>query len=355
MKFLRCALIITLCLLLSLTCMLTASAENIKYNLKELKMSISVPDTMSVRTRDNSDSLSDTIYLEAVSADSSLTISVAMIKNEKTQEIYSFDNMPSSTLEEYKEQILENDGYIECKNGEYGGVPFLDFSQKYLTDTGVEIYGKQSVTLVNGMSISITSQSAGDSFTSSELNLIKSCLDSIKFDYVKTEENSTSFWTVLIWIIVILVILAVGFLVFSYYMGKRSADKKRQAIREKQRKADYDVLSSADVSQKKPSPSGSVGGYKSSTDYFDEGFDSAPSVQRSPAQPAQSEQGTPSATQRSVRRAKKAFTHMGYFFSNMKREIDRSKKSKAKNAGKKSKAKAKKRTKSRDYDVFSDK
>ncbi|MBQ8000955.1 MAG: hypothetical protein IJ298_06995 [Ruminococcus sp.] len=353
MKFLRSALTITLCLLLSLTCMLTASAENIKYNLKDLKMSISIPDTMSVRTRDNSDTLSDTIYLEATTADNSLTISVAMIKNEKTQEIYSFENMLYSTLEDYKEQILDNEGYIECKSGEYGGVPFLDFSQKYTTEAGVEVYGKQSVTLVNGMSISITSQSAGDSFTSDELNLIKGCLDSIKFNYVKTEESSTSFWKVFVWIIVILVILAISFLVFSYYMGKRSADKKREAIKEKHRKSNYDVLSSAETSQKKTSPSGSVGGYKSSADYFEEGFDSADSASKKPAQPAQPEQSAPSATEKAVRKTKKAFTHMGYFFSNMKREIDKSKK--AKTTGKKAKAKAKKRTKSRDYDVFSDK
>lgn len=354
MKFLRYTLTLILCLLMTLGCIITASAENIKYDLKDLKMTISVPDSMAVKTRDNSTDLADTIYLEATSADSSLTISVAMIENEKTQEIFSFQNMPASTFEDYKEQILQNDGYIECKEGTYGGVPFLDFSQKYTTEAGVEIYGKQSVTLVNGMSISITSQSAGDSFTSSELNLIKGCLESIEFDYIKTEDTSTSFWTVFLWIIAILVVLAVAFLIFSYYMGKRSADKKREALREKHRKADYDVLSNAESEKKAQNVSGKVGGYKSSSDYFDSGFDSAQRVEGSTAPAVQS--SAPTSAEKAVRSTKKAFTRVGYFFSNMKREISKSKKSQSKSkSGKNTKASSKKRARSRDYDVFSDK
>ncbi len=353
MKILRYALTVILCLLMALTCAFTASAENIKYDLKDLKMTISIPDSMAVKTKENSTDLADTIYLEATSADTSLTISVAMIKNEKTQEIYSFENMPYSTLEDYKEQILENDGYIECKTGKYGDVPFLDFSQKYTTDTGVEIYGKQSVTLVNGMSISITSQSAGDSFTSDELNLIKGCLDSIKFDYVRTEEAGSNLWKVILWIVVILLLLAVAFFVFSYYMGKRSADKKREALRERRRKADYDVLTNAENAKKAQESSGKVSGYKTSSDYFDKGFDNGERVTKAPAQPA--EPAAPTTAQKAVRSTKKAFTHVGYFFSNMKREINKSKKAKSKKAGNKSKPCAKKRTKSRDYDVFSDK
>ncbi len=353
MKILRYTLTLILCLLMTLTCVFTASAENIKYDLKDLKMTISVPDSMAVKTRENSSDLADTIYLEATNADTSLTISIAMIKNEKTQEIYSFENMPYSTLEDYKEQILDNDGYIECKDGTYGGVPFLDFSQKYTTEAGVEIYGKQSVTLVNGMSISITSQSAGDSFTSDELNLIKGCLDSIKFNYVRTEEAGSNLWKVILWIVIVLVVLAIAFFVFSYYMGKRSAEKKRAALKERRRKADYDVLSNAENAKKAQESSGKVSGYKTSADYFDKGFNRAENTQRTPAQPA--EPTAPSATQKAVRSTKKAFTHVGYFFSNMKREINKSKKAKSKKAGSKSKPYAKKRTKSRDYDVFSDK
>lgn len=348
MKFMCRAFSIILCLIVAVTCVVSVSAEDIKYNLKELKLSLYIPDSMAVKTRDNSTDLAESIYLEATNSDNSLFISVSMIQNEKTKEIYSFQNMPYSTIEEYKEQILENDGYIECKDGEYGGVPFLDFSQKYTTDAGVVIYGKQSVTLVNGMSISITSQSAGDSFTSDELNLIKNCLESIKFDTVKTPQGKgVTFWGVFLWIVVIILVLAAGLLVLSYYMGKRSAEKKKSAQREKQRKANYDVLQRAENKQKSDTP----GGYKTSSEYFEQDFDNAPAERKSSS--SESEPQPLTGTEKAVRSTKKAFVHMGYFFSNLKKEINKSKKKPTAKRSRKSKA-AQKRRKSRDYDVFSD-
>ena len=350
MKFMRRAFSIILCLIVAVTCVVSVSAEDIKYNLRDLKFSLYIPDSMAVKTRDNSTDLAESIYLEATNSDNSLFISVSMIQNEKTKEIYSFENMPYSTLEDYKEMILSNDGYIECKDGEYGGVPFLDFSQKYTTDAGVTIYGKQSVTLVNGMSISITSQSAGDSFTSDELNLIKGCLESIKFDTVKTSEGKrVTFWGVLLWIVVIILVLGAGLLVLSYYMGKRSAEKKRMARMEKQRKSDYDVLQRAEDKSKSDTPSG----YRTSSDYFEQDFDSTPAERKSPSGSDLSPKPI-SGTEKAVRSTKKALVHMGYFFSNLKKEINKSKSGANTKRGRKSKPSAQKRRKSRDYDVFSD-
>lgn len=352
MKHLRRITALALCVILSLFCAFTVCAENIKYNLKDLKMSISIPDTFTVKTRENSSDLSENIYLEAVSADNTVTIAVAMIKNDKTQEIYSFENLSYSDIEAYKDDLLQNGEYIECKEGKYGDVPFLDFSQKYKTNKGVEIYGKQSITLINGMNISITSQSAGDNFTSDELTLIKGCLESIRFTQAKTAESTTSFWKIFLWIVVALLLLAIAFFVFSYYMGKRNAERKREALREQRRKADYDVLSRAESRNKPQSPE-KLGGYKSSSDYFETGFDSQQSAQRKSTEPSQAP--SRGATEKAVRSTKKAFTHAGYFLSNVKRELKKSKAKKKTNQSKKSKASAKNQRKPRDYDVFSDK
>lgn len=348
MKHLRRITALALCLVLSIFCAFTVCAEDIKYNLKDLKMTMYIPDSFAVKTKDNSTDLKENIYLEATSADNTIVISVAMIKNDKTQEIYSFENISYSDLEAYKDGILENDGYIECKEGEYGGVPFLDFSQKYKTNKGVEIYAKQSVTLINGMNISITSQSAGDNFTSDELTLIKGCLESIRFTQAKTSENTTSFWKVFLLIAVILLVLAVAFFVISYYMGKKNAEKRREALKEQRRKADYDVLSRAE-SSKKAQQKDSLGGYKSSAEYFETGFDAQRSTTKKTAASAPASAPRRSTTEKAVRSTKKAFTHAGYFLSNVKREMNKNK------AKKKSKGKAQKNRKPRDYDVFSDK
>ncbi len=326
----------------------SVSADSLSYDLKDLKMSIDIPDTMTVYTRENSTSLQEDIYLEAFDSTGGLTITVSMIQNDKTQEIYSFSNMSASAIEEYKNQLLENEAYIECTKGTYGNVTFLDFSQKYTTDQGITLYGKQSVTLINGMNISVTSQSVGDSFTSEELTMIKGCLESIHFNQIKTDNSKTGFWTVLVWITVILVLLFVGFLALSYFMGKRSADKKRAVKMEQKRKADYDVLSRAEAQKKPTPPQGTIGGYKSSSDYFESDFDLpvAKTEEKAVSEPTPA---TSTPVEKAVRTTSKAFTHLGYFFQNLRREIKGNSTSKGNSKGKS------KKPKSRDYDVFRDK
>ncbi len=338
---------ILMCAVLLTSFTFSVSADTHNFDLKELGMSMDIPDNMTVYTRENSTHLQEGIYLEATDASLGLSITVSMIQNDKTEEIYSFSNMSSSAIEEYKTQLLENEAYIECTKGTYGDVPFLDFSQKYTTDQGVTIYGKQSVTLVNGMNISVTSQSMGESFTSEELAVIKGCLDSIHFKQIKTDNHKVSFWTILLWIVVVIVLLFVAFLVLSYFMGKRSADKKRAARIAQKKKADYDVLSRAENAKKPSAAQGTVGGYKSSSEYFENDFD-LPMESNGEKVVSDNNPSTVTPVEKAVRSTSKAFTHLGYFIQNLRREINGNK-SRENKSGRKS---AKK--KSRDYDVFND-
>lgn len=343
MKKLRIALITILCLLSAFSCVLTVSADEVKYYLKPLGMSIRIPDNMTVKTRDNSADLKDSIYLEAVNPDKSLNITISMISDEKTQAAGSFTDMPSSSIRKYKENI-EADGFTSGADCSYGGVPFLDFTRKAQNEAGVDTYITQSITIVNGMSISVISQSPGDPFTSDEIGLIGSCLESIRFDNVGTGEKKVTFWGVVLWILIIIIVLSVAFILFSFYMGKRNAKRKQQQREEKRKKADYDVLKRADISRKKQEQAEKLGGYKTSGDYFEKGFDAVePKDVREDPAPAPA----PTKTEIAVKNTKTTVTHMGYFFKNLKREINKNKSSQ-----KKSSKKGKKKVK--DYDIFSD-
>lgn len=349
MKKLRLALTIILCFVTAFTCALTANAESISYELGELGMTISLPDSMTVKTAENSQELEDGIYLEAVNSDSSLIISVSMMRNAETERVYTFVDQPNSVLNEFKES-MEAEGFSEGKYGTYGGVPFLDFSQKSTSEAGVDVYTRHSITLINGMSISVVSQSPSDNFTSEELNILKACLDSIEFESAVDEaEKSGGFLTVFLWIVIILVVLVLGFLALSYYMGKRNAEKKRAIAQEKQRKADYDVLSRADMKAKKQATS-QVGGYKTSSDYFDSDFDTQASPQKAVSSLTDAQSQSLSGAEKAVKETKSAFTHMGYFFRNLKKEFSSGK---GKKNGKK-RASAKSKPKAKDYDIFSD-
>ncbi len=343
MKKLRTALILILCLFTAFSCAISASAESIRYKIEDLKMTIDLPDTMAVKTKDNTQDMKEGIYLEAVNPESSLIISVSMIQDAETKKVDTFVDKPYSVLEDYKEQ-MENLGFSEGKDGNYGGVPFLDFSQKTTSESGLDIYTRHSITLINGMSISIVSQSPGDNFTSDELSTIKTCLDSIRFDTQSNTSAGSVIWKVILWIFIIILLLGVILLLLSYYMGKRNAQKKRELARERKKNADYDVLKKADIQTNQKEQAG-LGGYKSSSDYFESGFDAENSTSDNPS-PVSSH--SVSKTEIAVKETKTAVTHMGYFFRNLKKELGSNKGSK-KNKGKNNKSKAV------DYDIFNEK
>lgn len=329
MKKLRFILSILLCLVISVGCAATVCADDNTYKLKDLNMSIKFSETMSVKTKDNSP-LADEVYLEATSSDSELSIIITMIENETTKEVFSFKDRSPDTLEAYKEDMLEKDIYIDCSTGVYGKVPFLDFALKPTAENGTDVYCMQSVTVVNGKNITITSRSVGDSFTSDELATIKHSLDTIKFTRIKSLHAKANFAKVIIWIVVILFLLAVGFVVLSYYMSKRSAERQRQLKRERERrrKSEYDAISDTDKEDTEIRKR--VSGYRTSRDYFESGYDDYDptgvySSRRRRTEEVSDTEPTAmdtvkAVTDKAVKSTSEAFTHMGYFFRNLKKE-----------------------------------
>lgn len=341
------------CLIFALLCLITAcfsvSALGKTYYIEELKMSIDIPDYMGVSTRSTNPDMTEGIYLEASSSAPDLDIRVLMQQDEKTEEFFNLSLLSSSALKEYKNAILSNPEYSDCTEGEYGGVLFLDFTT-YDTVGDITVYGRQSVTVVNGMSIVIMSTSEGDALSSEEIALIREVVSSVKFDKILSNAPKVSFWKVLVIILIVLLVLALGFLAFSYFMSKKSREEKKRRKKELERKADYDVLSRAESKSHKPKNADGLGGYKTSNAFFEDAFGS------DGAKPASTEERTSSAqpqntAQSMVKEGKSAVKSTGYFFTNLKRELKKNKK----NNSKAKKSQKNKSRKPQDFDVFSDK
>lgn len=333
------------CLVFAILCLcaacFSASAQGKTYYIEELKMSIDIPDYMGVSTRATNPSLTEGIYLEASSSAPDLDIRVLMQQDEKTEEFFNLSLLSSSALEEYKNAILANPEYSDCTEGEYGGVLFLDFTT-YDSVGDVTVYGRQSITVVNGMSIVIMSTSEGDALSSEEISLIREVVSSVKFDKILSNAPKVSFWKVLIIVLAVLVVLFLGFLAFSYFMGKKAREEKKRRKKEMERKADYDVLSRAENKNRKPQNSEGLGGYKTSDAFFEDAF-SADS-----ANPAKSDESPHSTAQSVVKESKSAVKSTGYFFTNLKRELKKNRKNTKKTKKNKSR-------KPEDFDIFSDK
>lgn len=339
------------CLVFAIICLfatcLSVNAQGKTFYISELQMSIDIPEYFGVSTRDTNPMMTEGIYLEASSSAPDLDIRVLMQKDAKTEEFFNLSLLSSSSLEEYKDAILSNPQYSDCTQGEYGGVLFLDFTT-YDTVGDTTVYGRQSITVVNGMSIVIMSTSDGDALSSEEIELVREVVSSVKFDKILSNAPGVTFWQVFIPIVIVLLVLAVGFLVLSYFMGKKSRAEKKRRKKEMERKADYDVLSRAESKTRKAQGPDGLGGYKTSDAFFEDAFSSGSSSKEEEAYNAQSPQQ--SATNAVVKEGKRAVKSTGYFFANLKRELNKNKKNKAKS--KKSSKKVKR--KPQDYDVFSD-
>lgn len=335
-KRLVCLVLAIFCLIFSV---LTVNAGFKTHYIEELQMSIDIPEYMAVATRLNKPTMTEGIYLEASSSAPDLDIRVLMSKDEKTEEFFNLSLLSSSALEEYKDAILANPQYSDCTEGNYGGVLFLDFTT-YDTVGDTIVYGRQSVTIVNGMSIVIMSTSEGDALSSEEISLIREVVASVKFDKILSNAPKIGFWKVFLPILIVLVVLVLGFFVFSYIMSKKSKEEKRRRQKELERKRNYDVLSRAENKAHKPE---NLGGYKTSDAFFEDAFgedNSKTSTANSNAKAV-------------VKGSKQAVKSTGYFFKNLKRELTKSKKNKKNKKNHRKPVKPQDR-KPRDYDVFND-
>lgn len=326
-----------------ISALLTVSAQTRTYYLSDLGMSVDIPDYISVSTRDNNPQMTKGIYLEAISASPDLDIRVLMQKDEKTEEFFNLSLLSSAALDEYKEALLSNPQYSDCTEGKYGGVLFLDFTT-YDKVGDVAVYGKQSVTIVNGMSVVIMSTSDGDALTSEEIELVRSIVSSIKFDKIEKKSGTAGFWKIFIPIMIGLVLIVAGFFAVSYVRGKKRLAAKQRRRLEMERKADYDVLRRAENKARTPQNPDALGGYKTSDAFFEDAFSPAPTKTENVTAPADK----PKA--KAKKPAKNPVKSTAYFIKNLKRELSKSSKNKKKPQNKPNP----KDRKPRDYDVFSD-
>ncbi len=338
MKYIRRISSAILCLLLCALFVISASAESVSYTIDELGMTLSLPSEMVVTTKkSDSGKLGVNTYLEAKIPDDNFSITITMIQDENTTSIGEISSLSTSALTDFKERLeaaeaQENSLTEEIRSAQYNGNLYIDFSQKQYLENDLISYIRQSMTIKNGMGIYITSVSMGDDFTTEELSIIRACLSSVSFETIKSP-SKTSFLTVLLWILAVILILVLAF--FGFVLFMRAKNQKRRKALNEQRGSGKDYRA-----PRRSSSGGTVGGFKTSSDYFLEGFDREEEIpdnseKKSSAAPRKNKEGVLKRT--------------GYFFKNLSREIKKNNKRKSSKSSKKSP-----RPQSKDYDVFRD-
>ena len=176
-KFAAVVLAAIMCAIIVCSFGMTAFAESTAYELNALNMSIPIPDDMIVLTRDSTvnDAFFKTfklnydttmsklnegnIYLEAVTEDSSLTLTVTMTRTEDSTKIGSYNSLTDEELTNIMKKLRENTTYKDASPIEYNGVKYICLNMSY--KRGEEtVQAQQYNTVMNGENINITMQAA---------------------------------------------------------------------------------------------------------------------------------------------------------------------------------------------------
>ena len=169
--------VIIMCAVILCPLALTASAESTAYEIDALNMSIPIPDDMIVLTREStandeffktfklnyettmSKLVDGNIYLEAVTKDSALTLTVTMTKTEDSKKIGSYNNLSDEELANIMQKLRENKTYKDASPVEYNDIKYICLNMSFKSGKKT-VQAQQYNTVMNGENINITMQAA---------------------------------------------------------------------------------------------------------------------------------------------------------------------------------------------------
>lgn len=174
------------------------AAESNTYSLPELKLNISVDDTMNTITRETpkSDPVFDSlgvnyentmlafknsdVYMQSISADSNYMLTVSMSATDSSASVVSYSRLSAEERAALKDEFLGNSIYTSAQVTDIGGHYYivLPFEEK---QDGVTIYGIQYNTVENGQNINITLQTSLAPLTGNSISIIADAVNSIEF------------------------------------------------------------------------------------------------------------------------------------------------------------------------------
>ena len=353
-----------------------ASALDDKYTFGDVGMSLKIPKTFTVVTKDTEKTdpafaeagldYDETItafnaahiYLQAFEPDNAYKITLTVTSDDNSKSINNYSDLTPQQREEIKNNFLEDSMCTSATELKHGGNIYFDLTLQE-GDSEHPLYINQCNTVINGLNINLTLQKADETILSDEAKVLTNVANSLSFDKIVLNNSGPSFewWRFLIWI-VILAGLSFG-ISFAYKKYNLSRKKKLEERRRRRRvpapeapddagsaavqtDAQQDAdrptfdevlgyesdseyrsraatdLESFDINVKEKSKEGGVSYFEDSGDSIDDGTDYFDTYFKEPTQtrtPVERAAGTVGAY------VKIAFNHLGYFFQNIFKAI----------------------------------
>lgn len=239
-------LAVIMCAMIVCAFAFTAFAESTAYEISELNMSIPVPNDMLVLTRkstkndpffkkfklnydDTMSQLKDgNIYLEAVTEDSSLTLTVTMTKTQDSTEIGSYNSLSDEELSNIMKKLRENKAYKDASPVEYNDIKYICLNMSYKNGKKT-VKAQQYNTVMNGENINITMLAApGKKLTAANKETLKDIVSetSILTDSFFTRNRNLILYGSITLVAVIIVVVA--FIILLKYI--RNPNRKHKLL-----------------------------------------------------------------------------------------------------------------------------
>lgn len=254
---------VLVCIVLMMLSVLPAVALDNKYEMDELGMSIKIPKEYYVITRESTEQdavfadlgldYNDTmtafsaadIYLQAISEDRLLKVTLSMNSNENSKAINNYSQLTEAQRQTALDTFLSDSTYTSGKMIKHNGIIFFDL-ELLQKSQDMTIYGYQCHTVVNGMDINLTLQKGDEQLTADEIKVVTNIANSIDFDKIIDNKGiELDWWRILLWIVII---VALAFATqYLYKQYAKSSQEKLLKYRERRAQRDISKMSDEEV------------------------------------------------------------------------------------------------------------
>ena len=252
-KLMRIAAVMLAAFMLVMLAAVSAAALDDTYRFDEFGMSVRVPKTYMVITRESARGdkvFSDVgldydetltafkaadIYLRAYDPDGVFQISLTVSSDEHSKAVNNYSDLSDSERKAVLEVFLAEPTVTSAVELKHGGSIFFDISRETaLSDEPLFI--SQCNTVINGYQINITLQKAGEAVIGDETRALNAIASSLSFDKIRLLDSGPAFdwWRIALWI-VILILLTVG---ISYVYKRYNTATRRRLEERRQRRAE---------------------------------------------------------------------------------------------------------------------
>lgn len=209
-------------------------AESTKYELPDIKMSVYIPDSLYVFTRDNLDNnpildsynadketilnemLNFDIYLDATTPDGMTEVFIKVSESDGSKDYNNFNFISEDILNTYSSTYTSGFGAEEYFKHKTAQALFIHFNYElYNTTLEENTWNSQYFTMINKQEVIVVLRSLTGNITSEQENMLSEIVDNISFYEILENEELDNNKGSGIYFIILIIVLGIATIIFE--------------------------------------------------------------------------------------------------------------------------------------------